>query len=135
MRKTHEQVTCAVAAMSDSQLHMYRQLHSLPKYESLFNRDLAIWEGNNWALPSDRDVSHVYAMACLYNHACCPNCELVEHPPRSCSVVVRLLRPVNKGEQLLVSYFDPDLKPEDHNKELILWEFACECYNDIVVRI
>ena len=60
------------------------------------------------------------------NHSCDPNCEVAYVEDNGVMIVAR--RPIAAGEELTISYVDPEMDDEDRREELEeTYGFECAC--------
>ncbi|OAA77986.1 SET domain protein [Akanthomyces lecanii RCEF 1005] len=58
-----------------------------------------------------RDRAHIYELTCYINHACssCANAEFWVDSDWPNSITVKLVRDVNKGDEIFICYHKPNL--------------------------
>ncbi|SMR45360.1 unnamed protein product [Zymoseptoria tritici ST99CH_3D1] len=88
-----------------------------------FNVDLADGLGSTYRA--------MFAKVARINHACAPNAHVCYYPPDSeyerGRMVVHSLRPLEKGEEVLISYFNILMPRDDRTLRTRKWGFECAC--------
>ncbi|KJX99982.1 SET domain-containing protein [Zymoseptoria brevis] len=88
-----------------------------------FNVDLADGLGSTYRA--------MFAKVARINHACAPNAHVCYYPPDSeyerGKMVVHSLRSLEKGEEVLISYFNFLMPRDDRALRTQKWGFACAC--------
>ncbi|KAF8983979.1 hypothetical protein BDQ17DRAFT_1377680 [Cyathus striatus] len=131
----------AFECMSRGSQDVYLDLANTHMHDGL-TRLCAIWKVNIIELHFDfNDVSEgdmygvVMKEMARVNHSCQPNCAY-SFDPASFSFELRASKSINRGEEIVFSYCDPEAPAENHQATLQSYEFSCECISCIpAVRV
>eukprot|EP01138_Halocafeteria_seosinensis_P000816 gb/GECG01000837.1/.p1 GENE.gb/GECG01000837.1/~~gb/GECG01000837.1/.p1 ORF type:complete len:506 (+),score=49.26 gb/GECG01000837.1/:1-1518(+) len=81
-----------------------------------------------WDLQMNSYGAGCYPVASLFNHSCRPNCIAVFNTPGDHTLYLRTLKPIDPGEELVLSYIDvAQTKKERHKELLTQYGFKCCC--------
>jgi len=67
----------------------------------------------------------IFGLQAMVNHSCIPNCNVVFDGDNR--AIIKALRRIEVGEELLHSYIDEDTPIEERAQELITYGFKCDC--------
>ncbi|GFH10530.1 SET and MYND domain-containing protein [Haematococcus lacustris] len=69
----------------------------------------------------------MYLAASLVNHSCEPNLDVV-FPRNNSTLALRAARDISRGEQLTISYLDPEMHVAARQRQLhFAYGFTCQC--------
>eukprot|EP01090_Pellita_catalonica_P016409 TRINITY_DN4679_c0_g1_i1.p1 TRINITY_DN4679_c0_g1~~TRINITY_DN4679_c0_g1_i1.p1 ORF type:complete len:408 (+),score=67.70 TRINITY_DN4679_c0_g1_i1:36-1226(+) len=108
----------------------------LPREETLaiFKRSFLQIEANAFRVTID-NVEHIclFPTTSFFNHSCYPNAELRNVEENSFACKVALLRDVDPGDEICISYLSPQqlYQPQAERQKVIVqnpsWNFKCKC--------